>query len=65
MVKSLGELLTRLVKTNSNRLCWNLAVTQRAWVLPRNRDFARRIEMFTIVLNPMPVQHAERHTESW
>ena len=55
VVKSRGEFLTRLVKTNSKRVWLNLDVMQRACVLPLNRDLAFRMEIFSTVPKPIPV----------
>lgn len=50
----LGEFLIRLVNTNSKRHCLNLALMQRAWMLPINRDLAFRMDKLDMVPKPMP-----------
>lgn len=64
MVKSRGEFLTRLVKTNSKRDWLYLDVRQRACVLPLSRDLAFLMEMFRTVLKPIPVRERSCTTKN-
>ena len=61
MVKRRGDWRTSDVKMNSKRLLLYLVITYSAWVLPRSRELAVRMVMFTTQLYPMPATHTSVH----